>query len=553
MTQSGLDSIKQRLNASGWTPGKKDVPALLEHWLEFTPEERETLEKVLAKMDQLAVGRSVHLWPNVSVRVRGDWARSLGRAILKNQQEESIAWLAKMVVGEPDPRARKGFIQAVGAGLQAKDKELKFRSGLVEAVIAAAERTDLQAPEIKALSETLGKSADPRAAVVLASLAQRGGDVGRSQMILERDNARANETSEVAIDLAKFMDQDDGVSRNLLFWFVPGVETLALRSGAFGSVDKIAPGVISVESGKGAALRANLLWLEVGVVLGTVTGDDASGVAKLVAQCEERLRRSMSGLPHDGKIRLRFDQRAEDTVGEKESKSKTPAKRMGPWAFAEALTREQCGIISDGRDSHWQLRLLKHGSATLVAIVPKKIEDTRWTWRTSMAQELEGSSQSTIAAAIVALAAPRVGESVWDPFCGAGTELIVAGRQFPGKLKMFGTDINPSAIDAARDAAKKQGVAVELRQCDALTITEKFSIILTNPPFGMRTARGEARGILESLFGKIRMRLNSGGRLVLLSHAPAGTAAWGKAAGLRLVESIPVKLGGMTCELQRFE
>ena len=548
-----IDSLKKRFNASGWTPGKKDVTTLIEHWLEFTADERETLEKVLAKMDQLAVGRSVHLWPNLNVRVKGDWARPLGRAILKNQHDEAVSWLAQMIVDEADSRVRKGFIQAVGAGLQAKDKDIKYRKTLVDAVLAAAERKDLPAPEIKALTETLGKSADPRALVVLKSLASRGGDTTRSEMILERDNARSEEAADVKIDLSKLMDGPDGIAKNTVCWFVPGIETLATRTGVYGSVDKLAAGALLVDAANGKALRANMLWLEIGTVLGELSSDDISAVAQLVAKSEGRLRKAMQGLEADSKIRIRFDHRTEDHTSETEKKSKPGKKLVGPWAFAEALTRENCGIISDGRDSHWQMRLMKHGNKTLVVIVARKSVDDRWAWRTIGSQELDGSSQSTVAAAIVALAAPRVNDIIWDPFCGAGTELFIASQLTDGKVKLLGTDINPDAIQAARSMAKKQNVTVELRQSDALAISDKFSMVVTNPPFGMRTARGEARGILESFFLKLRGRLTSGGRFVLLSHAPAATAGWGKAAGFKLVESIPVKLGGMTCELQRFE
>lgn len=552
MTNELLDNLKKRLNASGWTPGKKDVSTLIEHWLEFSPDERESLEKVIAKMDQLAVGRSVHLWPQLNVRIKGDWARSLGRAILKNQQDEAVSWLAKMIVNESDSRVRKGFIQAVGAGLQAKDKELKYRKTLVDAVLTAAERKDLQAPEIKALTETLGKSADPRALVVLKSLSTRGGDTTRSEMILERDHARSEETVDVKIDLAKLMDGPDGISKNVVCWFVPGIETLAIRSGLFGPTEKLVTGALLVESALGKALRSNLLWTEIGVVLGEVATDDIAAVAQLVAKFEGRLRQAMSGLDAASKIRIRFDHRTGHHAPNEE-KAKHGKKLVGPWAFAEALTRENCGIISDGRDSHWQLRLMKHNHKTLVVIVPRKAEDDRWSWRSIGSQELEGSSQSTIAAAIIALAAPRASDTIWDPFCGAGTELMIASIQTGGQAKLLGTDINPDAIQAARSMAKKQNITIELRQSDALAISDKFSMVVTNPPFGMRTARGEARGILESFFAKLRMRLTAGGRFVLLSHAPAATAGWGKAAGLKLVESIPVKLGGMTCELQRFE
>ncbi len=538
MTQSVVEEIKKKLTQSSWTPGKKDVSILLENWLAFSEEEREELEKSLAKLDAQAVDRATNLWNNIHVRIRGDWARPLARAIVKNQQETSLEWLAQMVNHESDPRARKGFIQAVGGGLQGK--ELKKRSILVDAILAASARRDLHLPEVKALTEALGKSADPRAVNALKLLAGQGGEVGRSQLILERDTARANENDDVTIDLATLMDGEKGTAKDLVFWFVPGLEKLALRTGVFGSADTLSQGVLLVESGLGKTLRDNLLWQEVGVVLGRVPANSAEAVAKVVARSSPRLRASMKGLKADAKIRLRIDQSGEEN-----------GPKIGAWAFAEALAKENCDIMNDGRNAHWQVRLLQHGTNHLVVAVSKKHVDARWTWRGS--QDIEGSSQSTVAAGIVALAAPRANDTIWDPFCGAGTELVIASRVTSGKAKLFGTDVNPNAIEAAKRKAAELGIAMELRHCDALTISERFSTIVTNPPFGMRTSRGEARGILEELFRRIRARLGNGGRFVLLSHAPAATADWGKNAGLRLVESIPVKLGGISCELQRFE
>ena len=68
----------------------------------------------------------------------------------------------------------------------------------------------------------------------------------------------------------------------------------------------------------------------------------------------------------------------------------------------------------------------------------------------------------------------------------------------------------------------------------------------------MRTARGEARDILESFMAKVRQRLNPRGRFVILSHAPSATLEWGSASRLSCQRRIPVRLGGMGCEFQVF-
>ena len=143
------------------------------------------------------------------------------------------------------------------------------------------------------------------------------------------------------------------------------------------------------------------------------------------------------------------------------------------------------------------------------------------------------------------------------PFCGAATELILAGkraRENRNAVTLLGTDLSERALDAGLVALQKSGVSADVFLEDALGFQERpFDVVLTNPPFGMRTLRGGARDLLDEFLGTIKRRLSQNARVVLLSHAPNSTIQWAAAGRLRLVRSFPVRLGGMNCELQHFE
>ena len=103
-------------------------------------------------------------------------------------------------------------------------------------------------------------------------------------------------------------------------------------------------------------------------------------------------------------------------------------------------------------------------------------------------------------------------------------------------------------------ALQKAGVSANIYLEDALRFQDRpFDVVITNPPFGMRTLRGGARDLLDEFLGTIKQRLAPKARVVMLSHAPNSTIQWAAAGRLRLVRSFPVRLGAMTCELQHFE
>ncbi len=107
----------------------------------------------------------------------------------------------------------------------------------------------------------------------------------------------------------------------------------------------------------------------------------------------------------------------------------------------------------------------------------------------------------------------RAGDQVLDYGCGSGILAIAAARFGAGRV--VGVDIDDKAIEAARENARSNGVAIELRQSDR-PVGEHFPLvvanILTNPLCALAPAiagcvapggRLALSGVLESQAGQV--------------------------------------------------
>ncbi|MBR5453002.1 MAG: class I SAM-dependent RNA methyltransferase [Clostridia bacterium] len=173
-------------------------------------------------------------------------------------------------------------------------------------------------------------------------------------------------------------------------------------------------------------------------------------------------------------------------------------------------------------------------------------------------QQFTAPLRETLGAALAATARPREDVLFWDPFCGSGTIAIeaammmtgrapglkrgFAGEAFPqiGKelwqdareeakaavkksdFQVFASDIDPAAVELARECCKHAGVedTVKVFCRDALTIkTEgRRGTIVCNPPYGERIS---AEGGVDALYrnmGRHFSTLDSWQIYILTSH-----------------------------------
>ena len=180
--------------------------------------------------------------------------------------------------------------------------------------------------------------------------------------------------------------------------------------------------------------------------------------------------------------------------------------------------------------------------------------------------------RETLAAALVDIAGYRGRGEFCDPFCGSGTIAIEAAlaakgrapginrgfaaekwralprdiwreereaaraREFSGEYRIFGSDIDPKAVEISRANAERAGVAdiVEFSVADAREFSRSTErgVIVTNPPYGERLMEKREAERLYTDFGKAFSRVK-GWELCLLSSHTEFERCFGALAGKR--------------------
>lgn len=116
---------------------------------------------------------------------------------------------------------------------------------------------------------------------------------------------------------------------------------------------------------------------------------------------------------------------------------------------------------------------------------------------------------------------------IHDPFCGSGTILMEAAGVSRDRDEepppISGSDRDPEAVEGARSNLDRQGLsfisisACDARQLESIVPPGSLDYIVTNPPFGIRLARGTNFRTLYAGFLAAAVRtLRVGGTLALL-------------------------------------
>jgi 16S rRNA (guanine1207-N2)-methyltransferase len=105
---------------------------------------------------------------------------------------------------------------------------------------------------------------------------------------------------------------------------------------------------------------------------------------------------------------------------------------------------------------------------------------------------------------------------VLDVGCGWGAIGVTVGKRYPA-CRVTMTDVNERAAGLARENAKSNGVAANVRVGDGLTgIGEQFDYILTNPPIRA------GKQVIYGIFAAARERLRPEGALYLVIRRQQG-------------------------------
>lgn len=278
-----------------------------------------------------------------------------------------------------------------------------------------------------------------------------------------------------------------------------------------------------------SSLFASRLWSQLAIPLPLATGDLATAiVATITAPATRALLASWTR----GAIRWR--------LGFAEGH-----KRAIVWRVARDVTARAPELINDPTATTWDFLV---DAGTLV-LVPRRLDDPRFAYRVA---DVPAASHPTVAAALAWLAAPQPSDRAWDPFCGSGLELVELARRASPRA-LLGTDVDPTALAAARANLDAAHVNATLVEADARTHAPgPLDLILTNPPLGSRVQL-DAAALLTTALPNFARALAPRGRLVWITPVPRRTTPVAEQLGLHRSHALPVDLGGVRGQLERWE
>lgn len=274
----------------------------------------------------------------------------------------------------------------------------------------------------------------------------------------------------------------------------------------------------------------------VGFALGLVRQPDADALARIIASRDSQLllRELTQGTP---RYRLDFVGR-----GHQRGLVRDVVARAYAWCPE---------LLNDPRKAPWSIDIHETPAGTAVELRPRISPDPRMFYRTD---DVDASSHPPLAACMARLAGEMKDETVWDPFCGAGLELIECALR--GSVRRaFGSDLDPAALQIARAnlAASKLQVPATFTACDFRDFSRipgfqagQVTLLISNPPMGRRIRLADPRGFFADFFAVAAAVLKPGGRLIF----PNPLRLQPRDAALQLEYGKPVDLGGFTCRLE---
>lgn len=215
--------------------------------------------------------------------------------------------------------------------------------------------------------------------------------------------------------------------------------------------------------------------------------------------------------------------------------------------IAQILSERHPWLVNDPVERDFEVHL-DLNKLTLRARVAPRVDDTRFSWRVA---DVPASSHPTVAATLVYLSQPRANDVVWDPFMGAGLELIERAKH-SAYTRLIGSDIDADALAAARANFESAGVSVEIHQSDAIKLRlPPLNVIICNPPLGGRVHEEEGvKTLMWNFLPHAARLLKRGGRLVWTTRFPDYTDGIARQAGFDIQRSFLVDLGGLTAHMQ---
>lgn len=560
-SSQGESALAARVRDPGYTPGIRDLPALLGLFETDDEELAKAAERAVLRIEGRHTARLVRGLVGrlaTSVRpARGRLARLVGRlaasapADARDAVAEARAWLAS-ALDDTDPKTRHTAARALG---KLRPSAATEREELERVLLAAWDAGSEE--DRRALADALGKigstaarerlagagaGAGTRAHAGGAAHASEGGRerrehglaerATRAALMIDRSAARARPG---AIDL----ERAAGGPLAIRFHARTGLEEIVSRELGESWRPRVAgPGLVDARLvGPLAHAAAIRTALHVGFPLDPVPvqGDElAEAIVRAITEPRALSILRAFTRTDGGPIRFRL------------AWARGGHRRALAWRCAELVAAATKELVNDPTESTWEIVVDDHRDRVALELVPRGFTDDRFAYRGAT---VPASSHPSIAAALARLVPARPDDVVWDPFVGAGAELVERARLGP-YAALLGTDLEQSALAAARANLHRAGIDdATLTLADATTFDAKgVSLVITNPPMGRRVQRGSHGELLERFVDHVARLLVPGGALVWAAP-DAGLAARAERAGLVLEHAFTVDMGGFPAEL----
>lgn len=211
--------------------------------------------------------------------------------------------------------------------------------------------------------------------------------------------------------------------------------------------------------------------------------------------------------------------------------------------YVRAAQRTVPDLPNSPERAVWELR----PKSSELELLPRFWADTRFKY---LQQSVPAMTHPPLAAALAMLSQPRAEDVVWDPFCGAGTELGERAKAGP-YAKLIGSDRDATVLNAAR--RNLQGIErVELHLGDALKLkVAGVNVVLTNPPYGKKVQGANAAALLRNLL-QHATKIMPRGRIIICSPFPTETWDWAEGLGWKGVVRCDVGSEGHLLQAQVF-
>lgn len=545
--------LADRVRDLGFTPKFRDLAALFPIIGDDDEDLARSAERAVLRIDPQHRVRVIHAViqrADVATRPeRGRLTKLVGELVVAldretkgsrepNEGEDAsrgaLRWLSERL-SDADIKTRRTAARALGKlNFRARPDAIDERSHVEEALLNAWESNESD-DDRRAFAEALGKLGSKRARERIAALEENPKSLGKSarraSIMIDREASRE--------DLGA-IDRSRAPARPLRIRFHARRGLEPVVSEELGSAWKeqvLSAGVVDTWLDRSLAEAVNVRTAtHVGfpVAEAKITTDLAATIAEALLSSEaEAIFRTFTKTTGAIRFRLAF----------LDGKRRTNVA----WRCAEIVREKTSFLVNDPTESTWEVVIEESRDRVAIELVPRGFDDVRFAYRTGL---VPASSHPTLAAAIARFVPWSANDVVWDPFVGAGAELVERARLGP-YAGLHGTDIDDRALEASRTNLHHAHIRdTVLVHADALTYAPpKVSVILSNPPMGRRVQRGTHTDLLAHFAVHAAKVLEPGGALVWALPEPHKVHDLAVRAGLTLERSLVVDMGGFPAHL----